>query len=321
MSPLKSEAQETQARDSVVEFPFPHQDIRRKRPPMLSFLLRMDTLRRGGRVLTLVALDIAGVFLAIFTALLVKAAIRDKADIGVAFHQTKDLVALATLVTLLLFARSGLYADRGQRPGFSRIVGSLFQVTVVVLLFAVINGDAFSSYYIFYGSLFFSLLYITSFRAAYESVTGVILRAAGYRRRAVLVGSGKTIEAVAHALDDGHSPINVIGFISLTPRPDNGLRSLGRIEDIGQVITDHRLDEVIIADSDFPERQAVELVDQAHQQGVRVRIAPSTMDLLVQRAEFVPGETVPLFELKPPVFDGFDYFVKRTFDIVVSRRC
>src|SRR6478735_4309315 len=117
-SPLISEARDTQPRDSVVEFPIPNQDVRRKRPPVLSFLLRWDTLRRCGRVLTLVALDIAGVFLAIFTALLVKAAIRDSADIGVAFQQTKDLVALATLVTLLLFARSGLYSDRGQRPGF-----------------------------------------------------------------------------------------------------------------------------------------------------------------------------------------------------------
>ena len=42
------------------------------------------------------------------------------------------------------------------------------------------------------------------------------------------------------------------------------------------------------------------------------------MELLVHRAEFVPGEAVPLFELKPPVFEGFDYVVKRTFDIVVS---
>jgi lipopolysaccharide/colanic/teichoic acid biosynthesis glycosyltransferase len=32
----------------------------------------------------------------------------------------------------------------------------------------------------------------------------------------------------------------------------------------------------------------------------------------------VPGEAVPLFELKPPVFEGFDYFLKRTFDLVGS---
>jgi exopolysaccharide biosynthesis polyprenyl glycosylphosphotransferase len=110
----------------------------------------------------------------------------------------------------------------------------------------------------------------------------------------------------------------MVGFISLTPRPDNGLRSLGRIEQLGEVLDLYRVQEVIIADPDFPQDRAVELVDQCHQRGVTVRVAPSTMEILVQRAEFVPGASVPLFELRPPVFDGFDYFVKRTFDLVVS---
>ena len=147
----------------------------------------------------------------------------------------------------------------------------------------------------------------------------MLLRAAGYRRRAVLVGSGKHIEDVAHALtDEVHAPVEMVGFISLTPRPDNGLRSLGRIDDLPEVLDAHRVQEVIIADPDFPEERAVELVDQCHRRGVTVRIAPSTMEILVHRAEFVPGASVPLFELRPPVFDGFDYFVKRTFDFCIS---
>ena len=112
--------------------------------------------------------------------------------------------------------------------------------------------------------------------------------------------------------------MSVVGFISLTPRPPNGLVSLGSLDDLGTVIDRHRIDEVIIADPDFPEGEAVELVDACHAQGVRVRIAPSTMELLVHRAEFVAGEAVPLFELKPPVFEGVDYAIKRTFDLVVS---
>ena len=80
----------------------------------------------------------------------------------------------------------------------------------------------------------------------------------------------------------------------------------------------HRVDEVIIADPDFPEREAVELVDQCHQRGVVVRIAPSTMEILIHRAEFVPGQSVPLFELRPPVFEGIDFALKRTFDLVGS---
>ena len=159
---------------------------------------------------------------------------------------------------------------------------------------------------------------MASFRFAYEQITGAILRAAGYARRAVLVGSGDHIENVAQALDHGPSSIHVVGFVSLRPRSSDGLRSLGRFEDLPRLVSEHRIDEVIIADPAFPEQQAVELVDACHQRGVRVRVAPSTMEILVQRAEFVPGESVPLFELKPPVFEGFDYVLKRPFDLVAS---
>ena len=78
---------------------------------------------------------------------------------------------------------------------------------------------------------------------------------------------------------------------------------------------------MIIADPDFPQERAVELVDLCHQRGVTVHVAPSTMEILIDRAEFVPGQTVPLFTLRPPVFEGIDYALKRTFDLVLSLAC
>jgi exopolysaccharide biosynthesis polyprenyl glycosylphosphotransferase len=42
------------------------------------------------------------------------------------------------------------------------------------------------------------------------------------------------------------------------------------------------------------------------------------MEILIDRAEFVPGQTVPLFTLRPPVFEGIDFALKRTFDLVLS---
>src|SRR3954453_5146906 len=283
-------------------------DVRAKRPPALSFLLRLETLRRVTRIASLLALDVRGVFLAIFTAIALKASVRGDFDATEVWHGTKDIVAFACLVTVLLFARSGLYAGRAERPGLTRIVASLFQVAFVALIFPVVNGERFSSYYIFYGSLFFAVAYVSSLRFLYERATGMLLRAAGYQRRAVLVGTGAHIEAVAHALDDAaHSPINLIGFISVNPRPHNGLQALGTMEDLDEVLAVHSLDEVIIADPDFPQAEAVELVDRCHAQGVRGRIPPSTMEILVHRAEFAPGQAVPLFELRPPVFEGIDF--------------
>ncbi len=306
-------------------------DMRRKRPPVLSFLLRMVTARRVAAVVSLLALDFLGVSLAIFTALVLKAAVLalfgDGAPVKLSaeIHETGRYLPFTYLLTVLLFWRSGLYASRAQRPGLTRIVASLFQVAVVALIFAVVSGQHYRSFYVFWGSLAFGLVYVPLFRHLYERTTGALLRAAGYHRRAVLVGTGKQIIDVAHALRDTartgstRSPVEVLGYLSSEPLPmPNGLRPLGGIGDLDGVLSVGRVDEVIIADPEFPQSDAVEIVDRCHRRGVRVCIAPSTMEILVNRAEFVPGESVPLFELGPPVFEGIDFALKRAFDLVFA---
>ena len=294
-------------------------DIRRKRPPLLSFVLRLETLRRVARVLSLLVLDFIGVVGALFTAIMLKLAVHDQLDAAVGWRDIKHWIPFAYLVTVLAFARVDLYADRTRRPGLPRIATALFQATVIALVFALADGQHFSSYFIFYGTLFFATIYIAALRGLHLRVSGWVLDQAGYARRAVLVGSGKHIEEVARALADrSRTRVDIVGYISLTPRPRNGLRSLGALEDLPRVLEHEAVQEVIIADPDFPQDKGVELVDLCHQRGVTVQVAPSTMEILIDRAEFAPGHTVPLFTLRPPVFEGVDYAVKRTFDLVVS---
>jgi exopolysaccharide biosynthesis polyprenyl glycosylphosphotransferase len=297
----------------------PGHDIRRRRSPLLSFLLRLETLRRIGRVVSLLAIDLAGVGGALYTALIVKLAIDGDVQPLAAWRVARPWIAFAYLVTVLMFARKDLYSDRPHRPGIAQIATSLFQTTVIALVFALAQGDHFSSYYIFYGSLVFGILYIGLLRAAHTHLTGWLLAQAGYSRRALLVGSGKHIEAVAHALEDrARTRVDLVGYISLTPRPENGLRSLGRLDELAAILGRERVQEVIIADPDFPQERAVEVVDSCHQRGVTVSVAPSTMEILINHAEFVPGQSVPLFTLRPPVFQGLDFALKRSFDLVVS---
>ena len=212
-------------------------DVRRKRPPALSFLLRLETLRRVARVLSLLALDYVGVAGALLTSLGLKLAFRGQFDLGTAWHEAKPWMAFAYLVTVLMFARADLYADRPRRPGLGRIFGALFQTMIIALVFALADGSHFSSYFIFYGSLMFGTIYIGALRELHLRITGWLLEQAGYQRRALLVGSGKHIEAVAHALADrARTSVVLVGYVSLTPRPQNGLRSLGRLEDLSEIL-------------------------------------------------------------------------------------
>jgi exopolysaccharide biosynthesis polyprenyl glycosylphosphotransferase len=298
----------------------PERDVRSGRVPIVLFLLRREILRRMIRVSTLLVLDFGGVVGALMTAILVKLWLRgDHVGVHAAWIYIKHWVPFAYLVTVLLFARADLYAERARRMGLPKVATALFQVTVVSLVFALANGEHFSSYFVFYGSLVFGVFYITALRSGYTRITGSLLAQAGYRRRALLIGSGDHLDTVAHALAESPGrPLDLVGFISLTPHPENGLKSLGRLEDLPDILGRHRVEEVVIADPDFPEDQALELVDRCHQRGVTVAVAPSTMEILLDRAEFVPGESVPLFTLRPPVFEGVAFALKRTFDLILS---
>jgi exopolysaccharide biosynthesis polyprenyl glycosylphosphotransferase len=296
----------------------PDRDMRRKRPPALSFLVRWSTVRQLARIAVLLVIDFVGLYAAILTALIIKAVVYDQYNFAVAFAETRRTIAFGFLVMVLLFARSSLYASRAERPGLTRIVSSLFQTTVVTLIFAVVSGHRFQSYYIFWGTLIFATVYIGSLRYLYERATALLGRVTGHTRRALLVGSGAQIEAVGKALIDSGQRLDLIGYLSLIPRPGTGLEALGPVEGLPAVLDAQHVDDVIIADPDFPQDKAIELVDECHRRGVRVRVAPSTMEILTHRAELVPGQSMPLFELTPPVFEGFDYFLKRSFDVVVS---
>jgi hypothetical protein len=293
--------------------------VRRKRPPALSFLLRMDTLRRIARAVSLLALDFFALFLAIATALGLKAAARDTLDTSVVLHQAKDYVWFAFLVTALLFAKAGLYGDRAVRPGLSSIVASLFQVTVVIALYAIVSGQDFSSYYIFYGTLFFAVAYVSTLRFAYERTTGLLLRAAGYQRRAVLVGTGEHIEDVAHALLLGRRGqhqrhrLRVAGAAAaqradLAGHPGRPGRHRARPS---RRRGHHRRPGVPRARGGRARRP----VPPARRRGPH-RALDDGDPRPPRRVR--PGQSVPLFELKPPVFEGFDYALKRSFDLVGS---
>ena len=115
-------------------------------------------------------------------------------------------------------------------------------------------------------------------------VTGWLLAQAGYRRRALLVGIAASTSRRSRTRWPAarRASVDFIGYFSLSRGPHNGLRSLGELDRAARgPDAEHRVQEVIIADPDFPQEQAVELVDVCHQRGVTVHVAPSTMEILI----------------------------------------
>ena len=293
-------------------------DKRNTRPPMLAFLLRASTFRVVGRIASLLAVDALAIFSALFIALSFKAVVRETWIVERVLDGTMEYFAFAYLLTVLLFSRSDLYAERAARPGSAKVVAGLFQVMIVAAIYAVASGQEFNSFYIFYGTLFFAVAIVVGLRWIYETLTGKALRSAGYMRRAVIVGEHEDLGALSQSLERSrHEPMQVIAQASMTARGP-GITPIDTLAAIDALLDRSPVDEVILADPDYPEEAVLDLVSSCHSRGVRVRIAPATTDVLIRRAQFVPGSATPLFELRAPVFEGFDFWTKRAFDLVVS---
>jgi exopolysaccharide biosynthesis polyprenyl glycosylphosphotransferase len=297
-------------------------DVRAARLYVARIAVLRHGLRRVASAVSLIALDCAGVALGVYGALVLRAALFEPKPIlwGVLWRDgAAQWLPFLALITILVFWRSGLYAPREVRENSGRVLSSLVLVTLLAAAFGVGTGHDFGTYGIFPTALVLTAVAIALLRWSYESVTRNLLRIAGVRRRALLVGDAAQVAHLHAALGRSRAGIQYDFVGAVTASEDGvGVPVLGDVKALPAVLAATDVDELIVAGEGFSEERLLELVEQAHRRAVRVRIAPKATQILVDRAEYVPGQGVPLFELRPPAFAGADWALKRGFDLVVG---
>jgi exopolysaccharide biosynthesis polyprenyl glycosylphosphotransferase len=286
----------------------PAEDVRAARPYFLSASPLKTMVRRVASISILALIDVTGLMIGLYAALALRAYLFDPKPIlwGLLWNTETDWLAFLVLLLVLVFWRAGLYAPRELREGAGRVVPSVFLVSALSLAFAVGTGQHFTTFGLYVAGAIFVAALIGVFRASYELVTGTFLRAVGVRRKAMLVGEPAARAHLRETLGASRGGI----YYDFAGETDPA--------DVEAALARGPLDELIVADAGLDDTRLLEIVEAAHRRGVKVRVAPRTTELLIERGEYVPGQGVPLFELRPPIFAGTDWATKRTFDIVVG---
>jgi exopolysaccharide biosynthesis polyprenyl glycosylphosphotransferase len=209
-------------------------------------------------------------------------------------------------VMVLVFSRAGLYGPRERRTGFGSLLGSLTIVGVLTVAFAVGAGHEFSTYGVIPTAIVFAAVAIGLLRIGYDVAAHTLLRLANVRRRTLLLGDGDVIEQLGRALsvDGSRREYEVVGTVT-------------SLSQLGEAIDGNQIEEIVV-DGSLPEQDLLEIVAEAHREAVRVVIAPTAAEMLARRGRYIPGQVVPLYELRPPAFAGIDWAVKRAFDYSVA---
>jgi exopolysaccharide biosynthesis polyprenyl glycosylphosphotransferase len=291
--------------------------------PLLSGSAGRSAVRRVLSVVVLATMDVTAVFLGIYTALALKLLVQgDSVDSGAIWTVEQKALPIAAVTVVLLFGKNGLYTSREGRGSTARVLSSVTVATIIVAAILLATGWAFSTYYIFYGSWFFVVVYVLVLRASYDSVTGAILEALRFERRALLVGQPEFVGEIAASLEHADRrrarvPYRVVGRHELTAGVGHE-DAIGAAAVLRAALDPDRVDEVILAGGLAADRPALELLDVCRQRGLPVCLAPTTVELMSHSIRAVPAPGLPLFELRPPVLSGVAFLAKRAFDVVVG---
>jgi exopolysaccharide biosynthesis polyprenyl glycosylphosphotransferase len=289
----------------------PVEDIRSAKPYVLSRTSLLAAGRRLASVAALVAIDLGGLVIGIYVALIFRELYLGQWPPlwGILWDTETNWLPFLTVITVLVFWVGGLYRRRELRAGLGQIVFSLVLVSAITLAFGLGTGYHFTTYGLTPTALVVTAFFIGALRSSYDVLTRDVLQLAGVRRRVILVGEGDPLAELRRTLGSDRSGIRYEFLGAVGP---------AELERVPLLLREQDVHELIVTDGGFDERELLELVEEAHRFGVKVKIAPRTTELLLQRAEYIPGEGAPLFELRPPALAGWEWAVKRCFDLVVS---
>ena len=289
----------------------PVEDIRSVKPYLLARSTLVAVARRLASIAALVAIDLGGLVFGIYVALIFRELYLGQWPPlwGILWDTETNWLPFLTVITVLVFWVGGLYRRRELRPGLGQIVFSLVLVAVITLAFGLGTGYHYTTYGLTPTALVLTAFFIGALRSSYDVLTRDVLQLTGARRRAVLLGEGEQLAELRRTLGTGRSGIRYEFLGAVGP---------AELDRVPHILREQDVHELIVTDGGFGERDLLELVEEAHRFGVKVKIAPRTTELLLQRAEYIPGEGAPLFELRPPALAGWEWAVKRSFDLVVS---
>jgi exopolysaccharide biosynthesis polyprenyl glycosylphosphotransferase len=225
-------------------------------------------------------------------------------------------------VLFLLFAYGRKLYVPPRRAEFIQEVLDVLKVslsaTVVLSAFIYVSGNKTISREVIFGTLAFSFVFLTAWRAflRFPGVGGLT-----ETRNVLIVGTGAAGQALSQYLEDapqlGYSVKGYTDGRSRSPSAYLAQPVLGPISELASIIRSHFIDEVLVT---LPgDRELVrDVVIQARHCGTHVRVVPDLYDGLALGAPIESIGEFPTVTLHCRTIPALQLMIKRSVDAVVS---
>ncbi len=139
-------------------------------------------------------------------------------------------------------------------------------------------------------------------------------------QRLLLVGTGEIARMILQKTTNSRLGYRLVGFIGPADGPQEvaGLPVLGPQSELGRLIREHSVDEVIIALANASHEDLMEMVSVCEVERAMVRIFPDLFQIMAAEVVISDLDGLPMLSVHDVALRGWKRSVKRAMDIVVS---
>lgn len=144
-----------------------------------------------------------------------------------------------------------------------------------------------------------------------------------FGRRTLVVGTDKSAQELLRRLrtrvSDGY---DVVGFVDVNRKRIGqqlaGLSILGSTDNIGKVIQDFRISDVIFSPQTLSYTDILSVISRTREQTVNFHLVPNTLEVIIGKGSVDSLDELPLVQITYNIEKSVNRVSKRAFDIVVS---
>lgn len=200
------------------------------------------------------------------------------------------------------------------------IVGSTtFALMLVFALTTLVRYPA-SSRLTFIYAWGFAVVFTIAGRALLRMLRARLYRAGIGAQRTIVVGNNRLARMVMQMLAQEQSlGYQVIGFVDQAVDTDFGrFRALGTIEQLPTLIDTLGATAVVVALPASQHEDAIWVLEHCRRDGVNVSLVPDLFDVQLSHVRLDSLGGIPIFGVKETTIAGWNLFLKRAMDLVVS---
>ena len=286
---------------------------------------REGTSKRGGfsrgRVRALIASDVVAIVAALAGTYALAEMIGPPAVIAPGWLQAL-LAPVLVAGWLAVFAAYRLYEGQSRaiaRKSFDE-VSTLFNALMAGSLLLLVVGQGLKKGFdVFIYSPLEALFFLSFAVVLVPTLRGVVrtwlLPNVMRPRRTLIVGAGATGRLLERKIaTHPEYGLELVGFVD----DESGVDVLGSTSQLTDLVDQHQIDWVVLAFSEAPHEQTLELVREVRRPDVHLSIVPNFYELFASNAAIEDIEGVPVVSLPSMQFSRTVRMLKRTFDIVAS---